>query len=117
MRHAPHIEIDVMGVQIVADIARLAGPGTKRLELILRLAHERREEAEVAQLADAIARIGIDRVPSLVNFHRHEHAAAPSRFGQRKMLFERLDDRLGDQHVQARARRPPSRWRNACRPA
>jgi hypothetical protein len=39
--HAPHVEVDVMRVEVIADVARFAGPGAERFQLVLGLAHVR----------------------------------------------------------------------------
>lgn len=46
---------------------------TTNLELVLRLAHEGVHKVAVAQRADARARVGIDRIPALVELHHHQH--------------------------------------------
>src|SRR3989304_6357155 len=67
--HAPHVEVNMVGVEIVTDVARSTGPRAKRLQLVFGLAHVRREKAELAQLANSVAGIGVDRVPTLVDLH------------------------------------------------
>ena len=56
------MKIDMVRVEVVGDVRRLAGPGLERLELVLRLAHVRLEEGERAELLDPVARIPIYRI-------------------------------------------------------
>src|SRR4051812_26614594 len=100
MRHAPHIEINMMRIQVITDVARTTRPGAERLQLRLGLAHERREKTEVAQLANAIPGVRINWVLGLVYFHRDELAAPPRVFSKRQVFAERLHDRVRNQYMQ-----------------
>ena len=55
MPDGPDVKIDVVGVQIVADVARFARPAAKRIQLRFGLAHVGSEVAEIPQGANAVA--------------------------------------------------------------
>ena len=60
-RHGPLVEVDVVRVEIVRDVARLTGPRTEGVELVLGLRHVRAEEGEPAKSADPVARVCVVR--------------------------------------------------------
>ena len=95
----PEVEVHVMRVQVVANVAALARPAAKRVELRLGLAHVGTEETELPQTADAVPGIGVDRIPALVDFHGHQDILPVGRIGQFKMLLYCLDHRFCDQHM------------------
>ncbi len=67
---SPAMKVDVMRVQVVADVARLASPLLEGDELLLGLTHVRVEVAELAQLLlDALFGIGVHGIIALVHFN------------------------------------------------
>lgn len=86
-------------VEIIRDVAVLAGPGLERLQLALRLAHVAVEVVEVAQVLGLGAGVRVGRVKPLVMLDEHEHAVLACLLQQCEVVREQLRGGLGDQHV------------------
>ena len=99
--HHTFAHIDVVAVEIVADVAVLAGPGLERLELRLRLRHIAVEVVEVAERLGAVAGVGVCGVETLVVLDVDEDTVLASGGEQRKVVLEQLGCWFGDQDVVA----------------
>ena len=93
------MKINMVRVEVVGDVRRLAGPRLERLELVLRLRHVGLEEAERAELLDAIARISVYRIVSFMDLDAAEHALLFRQCCQFIMLFERFYWRFSYHHM------------------
>lgn len=93
--------IDVVRVEVVADIAVLSSPGLERFQLRFGLRHVRVEVVELAQAAldCTVACIGVCWVETLVVFNVDEDVVLAGFFEKVLVLFESLDGRLGDHDV------------------
>mmetsp|Transcript_24988 Transcript_24988/g.36687 ORF Transcript_24988/g.36687 Transcript_24988/m.36687 type:complete len:373 (-) Transcript_24988:171-1289(-) len=98
----PLAPIDVMGVEVVRDIRTLARPRLEGIELVFGLRHVRVYVLKVTKIGtSAIACIGIKRIQTLVNLHRHQHIVFTSRLGECLMMLQCLHDRFRHHHMHA----------------
>mmetsp|Transcript_6415 Transcript_6415/g.18917 ORF Transcript_6415/g.18917 Transcript_6415/m.18917 type:complete len:333 (+) Transcript_6415:130-1128(+) len=100
----PLTPIDVMTVQVIRDIGRLARPRLEGFQLMLGLGHVGVHVLEVAEfrgIASTISCVGIKRIQSFVNFDGDQHILGLGGSGQFVMMFQCLDDRLRDHDMHA----------------
>jgi len=64
---SPDEEVDMMRIEIVTDITRLARPALEHIELIRGLRHVGGEECHCTDVDHAITSIKIDRIPSFMD--------------------------------------------------
>lgn len=112
------MDIDVMRVEVVRDVAFLARPCLEGLELapeyenlvsyqpapekaefLLRLAHIRVEVVEVSQFCGPEARIRVSRVEPLVVLHVDEDIVLACSLEQLLVVFQELDRWFRDEDV------------------
>lgn len=98
--HHTLADVDVVRVEVVADVRVLAGPCLERLELVLGLRHVRVEVVEVAELGQGfVARVRVGRVEALVVLDVDEDAGFAGFVEQVLVLAEELHRGLGDHYV------------------
>jgi len=99
-RHHALADIDVVAVEVVRDVAVLAGPGFEGLELRLGLRHVAVEVVELSERVDgSVARVGVGWVVSLVVLDVDEDVVFARFFHQVLVLGQQLDRGLGDHDV------------------
>mmetsp|Transcript_24548 Transcript_24548/g.44272 ORF Transcript_24548/g.44272 Transcript_24548/m.44272 type:complete len:204 (+) Transcript_24548:117-728(+) len=92
---SPFRKINMMRVQIVRNIRRLARPSLEGFQLMLRLRHVSIHVLKVAKLRPrAIACIGVKWIPSLVHFHGDQYVLLLSGLDEVYVMFKGLDDGL-----------------------
>ena len=89
----------MVAVQVIADIAVLAGPGFESLELRLRLRHVAVEVVEVAEGLGAVAGVGVCWVEPLVVLDVNEDVVFPSCCEECKVVREKFGCGFRDQDV------------------
>mmetsp|Transcript_13222 Transcript_13222/g.23649 ORF Transcript_13222/g.23649 Transcript_13222/m.23649 type:complete len:317 (-) Transcript_13222:59-1009(-) len=93
---SPFRKINVMRVQIIGNIRRLARPSLEGFQLVLRLRHVSVHVLKVAKLRPgAIACIGVKGIPSLVHFHGDQYILLLGGLDEVYVMFESLDDGFG----------------------
>lgn len=95
------VDVDVMRVEVVRDVAILAGPGLEGLKLALRLAHVRVEVVEVAELLSPESCIRVGRVVAFVVFDVNKDVVLFRLLQKLLVMLEQLDSWLRNQDVDA----------------
>ena len=90
------MEVDVMGVKIVANVAGDPGPDAEAFELRFRLAHVAVKERSLSEITEFIAGVRVDRVPALVDLHRDENVITASGLDELVVFAGGFNDGLGD---------------------
>lgn len=96
MRHHALADVDVVRVQVVADIAINARPRLERLELALRLAHVTVEIVEVPEVLGFVPRVRVGRVVAFVVLDVDEDIVFFGGGEEREVVREGFDGGLGD---------------------
>ena len=95
----PVMKIDMMGVEVVTDVAGFARPCPEGFELRLGLTHVGVEKTKIAELPNLVPGVDIDGIPTLVQFHRYQHALPLTRCDQSLMIRNGLHDGFGDERM------------------
>lgn len=93
------VDVDMVGVEVVRDVALLAGPGLEGLELALGLAHVGVEVVEVAEVLGLGAGVRVGRIEALVVLDVDEDAVLAGLLEEGEVVLQQLCGGLGDHDV------------------
>ena len=94
------MKVDVVRVEVVGDVGGAPGPRAKGLELVLGLRHVRVHVSKATHLADAVARVDVDRIKALVDLHHAQHPGLLRRLLQREVVSKGLHRGFGHKDVE-----------------
>ena len=63
------MKVDVVGVEVVGNVGRSAGPGAERVELGFGLGHVAGEVRRITEVTEFFPGIGVNGVPAFVDLH------------------------------------------------
>lgn len=93
------VDVDVVGVEVVGDVALLAGPGLEGLKLALGLAHVGVEVVEVAEVFGLGARVRVGGIEALVVLDVDEDAVLARLLEEGEVVLQQLCGGLRDHDV------------------
>lgn len=95
------VDVDVVGVEVVGDVAIFASPCLECLKLALRLAHVGVKVVEVTELLGPESCVGIGGVVALVMLDVYKDIVLLSLFEELLVVLEQLDGWFCDKNVNA----------------
>lgn len=95
------VDVDVVRVEVVRDVAVFSGPGLEGLELTLWLAHVRVEVVEVAKLLSSKSCVRVGRIVSLMVLDVDKDVVLLGLLQKLLVVLKQLHSWLSDQDVNA----------------